>query len=210
MKFVPMIAAILTAFTVSATGQANEAHRIAVSQRTGSLSWYCKNNDSHDPPVLPSEFSFISECDGYYLDSKASDDDRVIYLTFDAGYENGNIERILDVLKKHEAKGAFFVLGNLIRRNTDLVKRMIDEGHLVCNHTEHHHDMSRVTDFEAFRCELNALATTLKECCGVEPAPFYRPPEGKFSQENLVFAKNVGIKRYSGALRMRIGITISN
>ncbi|MBE6637395.1 MAG: delta-lactam-biosynthetic de-N-acetylase [Ruminococcaceae bacterium] len=194
MKVVSMIATILTALTVSVAGQAYEANRIAVSKGTDALSWYCKKNDSHDPPALPSEFSFISEYDGYYLDNKANEDNRVIYLTFDAGYENGNIERILDVLKEHEATGAFFVLGNLVRRNTDLVRRMLDEGHLVCNHTEHHHDMSRVKDENAFRDELNALASTLKECCGVEPAPFYRPPEGRFTKDNLAFAKKCGYK----------------
>ena len=67
----------------------------------------------------------------------------MIYLTFDAGYENGNIEKILDTMKKHNVNGAFFILENLITRNTDLVKRMSAEGHTVCNHTARHRDMTK-------------------------------------------------------------------
>ena len=194
MKVPAMLAALLTFAVLSAPVFAHEGAVTVEKSSTVGYNWYCKNNDSHTPPELPSEFSFINENEGYYLDEKATDDHKVIYLTFDAGYENGNIEKILDILKKHNATGAFFVLGNLITRNTDLVKRMVDEGHLVCNHTNRHHDMTKVTDPEAFRSELEALNTIMKETCGCELAPFYRPPEGRFSEENLKCAKENGYK----------------
>ena len=194
MKLSAMLAAIMTVTALTAPVRASSAAVAADTKSTDRHSWYCKNNDSQTPPELPSEFSFIKENGGYYLDEKATEDRKVIYLTFDAGYENGNIEKILDILKQHNAPGAFFVLGNLITRNTELVKRMVDEGHLVCNHTNRHHDMSKVTDSTAFMAELEALNTIMKETCGSEIAPFYRPPEGRFSEENLKCAKENGYK----------------
>ena len=186
MKLSAMLAAIMTVTALTAPVRASSAAVAADTKSTDRHSWYCKNNDSQTPPELPSEFSFIKENGGYYLDEKATEDRKVIYLTFDAGYENGNIEKILDILKQHNAPGAFFVLGNLITRNTELVKRMVDEGHLVCNHTNRHHDMSKVTDSTAFMAELEALNTIMKETCGSEIAPFYRPPEGRFSEEKAL------------------------
>jgi peptidoglycan-N-acetylmuramic acid deacetylase len=194
MKINAMLAVVLTAAAFSSIVRAVAPSAVTEKRDTDRYSWYCKNNDSHTPPVLPSEFSFITENGGYYLDDTATDEQKVIYLTFDAGYENGNVEKILDVLKKHKAPGAFFVLGNLITKNTDLVKRMVEEGHLVCNHTNRHNDMSRVTDEEKFQNELNALNEIMKECCGTELAPFYRPPEGKFSQRNLKCAAAMGYR----------------
>ena len=194
MNFKVLTAVLLTVGAVSLPGNAKEAIDSVNHTETAGYNWYCKNNDSGKPPELPSEFSFITENEGYYIDKKASDDNHVLYLTFDAGYENGNIAKILDVLKKHNATGAFFVLGNLIKRDTALVKRMLAEGHLVCNHTNLHHDMTKVTDPVKFKAELDSLNSIMKEYCGCELAPFYRPPEGRFSERNLKCAAECGYK----------------
>ncbi len=194
MKIRAMLAVVLTAAAFTASASAAAPTVAAAKKDTDGHSWYCKNNDSHTPPELPPEFSFIKENGGFYLDETVSEDKKVIYLTFDAGYENGNVEKILDILKKHKAPGAFFILGNLITRNTDLVKRMVDEGHLVCNHTNRHHDMTKVTDEDAFQKELNTLNDIMKEYCGTELAPFYRPPEGRFSERNLKCATAMGYR----------------
>lgn len=155
--------------------------------------WYILKNDTHTPPPLDSYLSYVTDCGGYYLDMHAKEDDRVIYLTFDAGYENGNIEKILDVMKKHNAHGAFFVLSHLIEANTALVKRMGDEGHLLCNHTMSHKDMTAV-DEATFCTELRGLETLLKEKTGAQMAPYYRPPEGKFDETSLLRAQDLGYK----------------
>lgn len=152
-------------------------------------SWYCKRQKSHVRPTIEPQMAFITENGGVFLGKDP--EEKVIYLTFDAGYENGNVERILDVLKKHEAPGAFFVLDNLIRRNTDLVLRMANEGHLVCNHTAHHKDMTKLSDAE-FETELSLLEQLYKEKTGLDMAKFYRPPEGKFNEQNLACAKKLG------------------
>ena len=152
-------------------------------------NWYCKRQKNHARPPLDAPLSYITDCGAVYLGRDP--EEKVIYLTFDAGYENGNIERILDVLKKHNAPGAFFVLDNLIKRNTDLVVRMANEGHLVCNHTARHKDMTKFSDAE-FEAELQALEKIYKETTGLELAKFYRPPEGKFNKQNLECAKKLG------------------
>ena len=108
----------------------------------------------------------------------------MVYLTFDAGYENGNVSKILDVLKEENVPGTFFILQNLIRKNPELVKRMVEEGHLVGNHTAHHKNMSCASD-EALINEIKLLEDKYQELIGQEMPKFYRPPEGRFSEENL-------------------------
>lgn len=152
-------------------------------------SWYCKRKKNHIRPTIEPQMSFVTENGGVFLGKDP--EEKVIYLTFDAGYENGNVERILDVLKKHNAPGAFFVLDNLIKRNTELVIRMAQEGHLVCNHTAHHKDMTKLSDTE-FEAELSELERIYKEKTGHDMAKFYRPPEGKFNEQNLACAKRLG------------------
>ena len=159
-----------------------------------TCNWYCMKTESGCQPPLPPEFSFIKEHGGYYIDDDATDSDKVIYLTFDAGYENGNVEKILDILKKHDAAGAFFILKNLITKNTDLVTRMVNEGHLVCNHTANHKDMTKMCSIEDFKTELDELNAIMLEHVGHELAPFYRPPEGKFNRDNLMWANELGYK----------------
>ena len=120
--------------------------------------------------------------------------EQVLYLTFDAGYENGCTEKILDVLKKHEVKAAFFLVGNYIQRNADLVRRMVEEGHTVGNHTMHHYDMSKLSDKTAFSKELTDLETLYRETTGQDMPKFYRPPQGIYSEENLRMAQELGYK----------------
>ena len=157
-------------------------------------SWYVKREKNHKQPALDNHLSYLSDCNAYYLDTKATEEDKVIYLTFDAGYENGNIEKTLDTMKKNNVKGAFFILKNLIIQNTDLIKRMAEEGHLVCNHTANHCDMTKVTSIDKFKEELDKLEEIYTEKTGLEMSPYYRPPEGKFNKINLQFANELGYK----------------
>ena len=161
---------------------------------TTAHNWYVVNNDEHKVPELEGQMRFIEKYDGYYANKHVKEGDKVIYLTFDAGYENGNVAKILDALKKHNAHGAFFILENIIRRNGDVVQRMVDEGHLVCNHTTNHPDMTNITDKRMFAKQLAGIDATFNELTGREMAKVYRPPEGRFSEQNLEFAKSLGYK----------------
>lgn len=142
-------------------------------------------------PVGNASAADLAPYDAYFLGDTTK---KVIYLTFDCGYENGNTAQILDALKKHQAPAAFFVVGNMIETAPDLVKRMADEGHIVGNHTYHHPDMSSISDQAAFQKELDDLAALYRETTGQELSRFYRPPQGKYSQENLKQAHALGYR----------------
>ncbi|MBR6602517.1 MAG: polysaccharide deacetylase family protein, partial [Clostridia bacterium] len=106
----------------------------------------------------------------------------------------GNVEKILDVMKEENVKGTFFVLGNLIEKNGDLVSRMADEGHTVANHTFSHKNMSKVASYEDFCAELQRLEIAYKTLTGKEMAKYYRPPEGIFDERTMKFAHDAGYK----------------
>lgn len=159
-----------------------------------AFSWYCKRMKDNQRPPCPSEFQFIENHDCVWIDESRTDssDEKIAYLTFDAGYENGNVAKILDVLKEKEVKGAFFILINLVENEGDLVKRMESEGHTVCNHTAHHKDMSKITDPAVFTEELNLLSDAYETLTGKPISPYYRPPEGRFSEQNLKITDDLG------------------
>lgn len=159
-------------------------------------SWYCVRAKDHKQPVADADMRFIEDYNGYYVDKVHGDDceDKVIYLTFDAGYENGNVKKILDILNAEEVKGAFFILGNLIARNGDLVKQMADDGHVVANHTNKHRDMTTFESLEAFRAELEELERQYKALTGMDMPKYFRPPEGKFSKTSMQYANELGYK----------------
>ncbi|MDO4446149.1 MAG: polysaccharide deacetylase family protein [Bacillota bacterium] len=127
-------------------------------------------------------------------------DEKVIYLTFDAGFENGNTPAILDALKKHNAVGTFFVVGNFLETSPDLVKRMVKEGHLVANHTYHHPNMSKIASKEAFQKELQEVEELYQKITGEEMIRYYRPPQGKYSTDNLQMASELGYKTFFWSL----------
>ncbi len=168
---------------------------LPLSASIGELRWYFKPNDSHTQPPLPNEFSFIEDYGGVYLDRAHGDacGEKVIYLTFDVGYENGNVAKTLDILKKHNATGTFFVLEHVITKETALVKRMFDEGHTVANHTMKHRNMA-CADRAVFEEELYGLEKLCAELTGGTMAKLYRPPEGCFSEDNMKILHDMGYK----------------
>ena len=154
-------------------------------------NWGLSFRAEQTPPVAPANPAQLAQYDAVYLGDTAKP---VIYLTFDAGYENGCTAQILDILKKHNVPAAFFLVGNYIEKNPDLVRRMIQEGHIVGNHTMHHPDMSKLTDKDTFAKELTDLETLFKETTGKELPKYYRPPQGLYSEENLKLAQEMGYK----------------
>ena len=154
-------------------------------------SWGLSFHHSGAAPSGPTSSEKLKEYDAVFV---GNSDEPVLYLTFDAGYENGYTEKILDTLKKHNVKAAFFLVGNYLQKNADLVRRMVDEGHIVGNHTMSHPDMSAITDKAAFQKELAGLEDLFREITGKELPKFYRPPQGIYSEENLKMAKELGYK----------------
>ena len=134
---------------------------------------------------------FLKKYNSFYV---ANENEKVIYLTFDAGFENGYTANILDILKKHNVKATFFLVGNYLDTQPVLVKRMVSEGHIVGNHTYTHPDMSKISDIEAFKHELIAVEEKFKEITGQDLSKYYRPPQGKFNENNLKQANELGYK----------------
>ena len=139
----------------------------------------------------------LAEYNAYFM---APGEEKVIYLTFDCGYENGNTEPILDALKAHNAPATFFVVGHFLESAPEIVKRMVQEGHTVGNHTYHHPDMSQISDEASFRREMEDTAAKYKEITGQEMAMYYRPPQGKYSRTNLQMAKDMGYSTFFWSL----------
>ena len=154
-------------------------------------SWGLSFQTEGQPPIGPAASDTLKKYDAAYLGDTTQ---KVLYLTFDAGYENGSTAQILDALKKHHVQAAFFLVGNYIEQNPDLVKRMVAEGHIVANHTMHHPDMSKLSTKEAFAKELADLEMLYFSVTGQEMPKYYRPPQGIYSEENLKMAKALGYK----------------
>lgn len=154
-------------------------------------SWGLSFRQEGAAPIGPAGADQLKKYDAAYLGDTS---EKVIYLTFDAGYENGATERILDTLQKHNVKAAFFLVGNYIEKNADLVRRMAEEGHTVGNHTMHHPDMSGISDKQAFARELQDLEALYREKTGKSLPKYYRPPQGIYSEENLKMAKELGYR----------------
>ena len=154
-------------------------------------SWGLSFRQEGTAPLGPAGVDALRALDAAYLGDTTQP---VIYLTFDAGYENGCTQQILDVLKEHQVPAAFFLVGNYLEKNADLVRRMVSEGHIVGNHTMHHPDMSKITNPAAFEKELKDLEDLYKQVTGEEMQKFYRPPQGIYSEANLKMARELGYK----------------
>ena len=156
-----------------------------------NTNWGLSFKNPGKTPDANASRDYLLQYDAYFVGDES---EKVIYLTFDAGYENGNMPKILDALAAHNAPAAFFLVGNFIDREPELVRRMVEEGHIVGNHTSTHPDMSKINDMESFSGELSALCEKYKAVTGEEMKKFYRPPQGKFSESNLEKAKLLGYK----------------
>ena len=158
------------------------------------ISWYCTRQKAHRQAIAAPELRFVEELDGYYIDHTHGDGEaeKVVYLTFDMGYENENVTKILNTLRAESVTAAFFVLKHPVEQNAALLQRMVAEGHLICNHTATHKDLSSAAP-ETIKAELEGLE---KVCAKAEIplARYFRPPEGRFSREMLERVRALGYK----------------
>lgn len=166
-----------------------DARELTLLEMAGG-SWGLSFQEDGKPPVADVSADEIAKYNAWYIQDTQ---EKVLYLTFDAGYENGNTPAILDALKKHNAPAAFFIVGHYLESSPELVRRMIDEGHIVGNHSYHHPDMSQMSK-EQFAAELGELESLYQETFGQEMAKYYRPPQGKYSENNLQIANELGYK----------------
>lgn len=163
----------------------------AAEAAAGITDWGLSFQSEGAPPVANASQEYLRNFDALYV---GDTNKKEIYITFDAGFENGNTERILDALKKHGVKATFFLVGNYFETQPKLVKRMAEEGHTIGNHTYSHPDMSKIGDIQSFQTELQKNEALYRDVLGSEMPKLYRPPQGKFCEENLKMAQQL---RYS-------------
>ena len=156
-----------------------------------TLHWGLGFPEEGKPPVGNAPAEHLRQYDAVYMGDPA---EKTIYLTFDAGYENGYTGRILDTLKEKDVKAAFFIVGHYVDAAPDLVLRMTAEGHIIGNHTKRHGDMSKITDPAVFKKELDDFDEMVRRVTGEGAAKYYRPPSGKYSDNNLKMAQKAGYK----------------
>ena len=152
------------------------------------ISWGIRRNSEHQQPDVGAENrKILEQNNGICLGNK---EEKTIYLTFDNGYEAGYTSHILDTLKTNEVKATFFITAHYLNTATDLVQRMIEEGHIVGNHTVNHKSMPEITD-EQIKEEVMKLHQAVYEKFGYE-MKYIRPPKGEFSQRSIIATNNLG------------------
>lgn len=171
--------------------------KLTIYSASDEGNWGLSFQQEGRPPVANASMDYLTQFNAHYAQDT---DDKILYLTFDAGYENGNTKAILDALKKHGAPATFFLVGNYLETSPDLVKRMIAEGHNVGNHTYHHPDMSKISTKESFQKELADLEALYQQTTGQPMKKYYRPPQGKYSEANLTMAKEMGYHTFFWSL----------
>lgn len=192
-----VLAAVFIAGRTTAAGVRQWQSTYAIVPQADNWGLGFAENGSEKQPSGNVTAEELRQLDAFYLGDAR---EKVIYLTFDCGYENGNTKYILKALKKHKAKGTFFVVGHFLESSPDLVKQMLAEGHAVGNHTYHHPDMSSIATKEAFQKELDDNAALFQQITGEEMSKYYRPPQGKYSAVNLKMAKELGYHTFFWSL----------
>lgn len=160
------------------------------SLQTKTIGWSWKYSPRDNAALL-------SKYKGYAFGDTSK---KIIYLTFDEGYENGYTASILDTLKANNVNAAFFVTAPFVTgsyngvKDTELLKRMINEGHLICNHSVQHKSMPSFTDESAFDKELSGVEAAVNSTPGLKISKFFRPPMGEFSELSLYYTQKLGYK----------------
>ena len=188
--------AVVAAIAVGAVGL-SLAQPAPTAVATAAGNWGLSFQQEGAPPVGNATAEELAQHRAYYVGDTTQ---KRIYLTFDAGYENGYTAAILDTLKKQGVPAAFFVVGHYLESAPDLVKRMAAEGHTVANHTYSHPDMSAIAGKDAFLHELRRVEEKYKAVTGLEMPKYYRPPQGKYSKENLKMACEAGYATFFWSL----------
>ena len=189
--------AVVAAIAIGAVGLSLAQPAPAAMTAAEVTNWGLSFRQEGQPPVGNASAAELAKHNAHYIGNTTQ---KRIYLTFDAGYENGYTPAILDTLKKQNVPAAFFVVGHYLESAPELVKRMVAEGHTVANHTYSHPDMSAIAGEDAFLHELSRVEMKYKEIVGKDMPKYYRPPQGKYSEQNLRMACEAGYHTFFWSL----------
>lgn len=170
----------------------NISEEVYASLDNKSGNWWFRRKNGHVPSGS-GEFFEIAEYQGFYLNTSATEEDKVLYLTIDCGYGSSNTDAILDVFKKHEIKVTFFVTGYFLDSCPEQAKRMVAEGHTVANHSVTHANLTELTDTEIYE-EIIGCEEKFFEVTGTQMALYFRPPEGAYSRRTMQITEDLGYK----------------
>lgn len=156
---------------------------------SNASGWGFRKNKNHQVPEIGKYQEEIDGTNSFYV----GPDEKSVYLTFDAGYDNDNLPKILDTLQEKNVKASFFITGDFVKRFSSLTKRIVDEGHLVCNHSYAHKNIMTLSlsDLEK---DLTKLEDEFYLLTGTKMAKYFRPPEGLFNRTSLLNVKSLGFK----------------
>lgn len=196
-KSILILSVFVTAFFVGRGAATLKEQGIPASNiiKNGE-DWGLGFGETGSQPSGTESAEVMKKYNAYYVGNPK---EKVLYLTFDCGYENGNTPAILKALKKHNVKATFFVVGHFLKENNDLVKQIVKEGHTVGNHTYNHPNIIGMSK-EKFENELMQVEDLFKEITGEEMTKYYRPPQGKYNVENLQMAQAKGYKTFFWSL----------
>lgn len=162
--------------------------------------WGLMRNNKHLQPEMPASISDrLSRYGAYWIGDPA---EKVIYLTFDNGYENGYTSKILDALKANDVKAAFFVTGHYLEDQPELIKRMVNEGHIVCNHTDTHPSLPDISDEQIIK-EIQTVEQDYEKITGRKGVKYLRPPQGEYSERTLAVTKELGYHNIFWSLALK-------
>lgn len=184
---------VVTIFTFSIVNSTKSNKTVQTSSITienlssKKIEWGIKRNDNHKQPDLGSlNKKIIDEAKGIAMGNSES---KKVYLTFDEGYEAGYTQKILEVLKQNEVKATFFITAHYVNSKPELVQKMIEEGHIIGNHTVNHKSMPSLT-LEQIKSEVMNLHTAIYEKFGYE-MKYIRPPKGEYSEKSVGYCNTL-------------------
>ena len=147
-------------------------------------------NDNHETPDIGKYESILKDTNSYYV---GDTNQLELYLTFDAGYDNGELPKILDILSEKNVVASFFITGDFVERFPYLTIRMAHEGHTICNHTFNHANITKLS-IDELKVELTKLEEAYFNLTGMNMVKYFRPPEGEFDRTSLLNVKALGYK----------------
>lgn len=154
------------------------------------IGWGIKREPNHKQPDLGAKNKeLINKYQGLAM---GNNEKKYVYLTFDEGYEAGYTPKLLEVLKENNVKATFFITAHYLNTEPELVKQMIDEGHIVGNHTVNHKSMPDL-EIKQIQKEVMDLHTAIYQKFGYE-MKYLRPPKGEFSERTLEYCNTLGYK----------------
>ena len=170
-----------------------------------AYGWGFKRNNQHQVPDIGKYATVIEGTNSYYVGDTSQ---KEVYLTFDAGYDNGELDNILTILREKKVKATFFITGDFVNRFPDLCKRIVHDGHLVGNHTNSHKPITSLTETE-LASDLASLEEKFLAVTGTVMSNCFRPPSGVFDRESLLRLQKLGYKACFWSIAFKDWVTDS-